>query len=101
MEKPFHGHTAGPLLGWMERGPVHSHTPDLWLGIRNFAVPWSCEMETEKTPGIGSPDVELVAGLTSVGFLYSVGYICNAETQTHTTKRPSSYRLYRKGRFLV
>ena len=40
----------------------------------------------KKTPGIGSPDVELVAGLTSVGFQYSVGYICNAGTQTHTTK---------------
>ena len=41
--------------------------------------------DTEKTLGIGSPDVELVAGLTRGGFLYSVGYICT-ETQTHTTK---------------
>ena len=67
-----------------EPGPGHAFEGfrvEAWstvtLGSRlglvvSIGSPWNCEWKTRKTPGRGSPDVELAAGLNCS--LYSVNY---------------------------
>ena len=60
------------LMGSVLRPGLWSHSAVSWGLVVNIGSPWNCEWETRKTPGRGSPDVELVAGLT--GALYSINY---------------------------